>query len=602
MLGFAIIILLNILVGAFIVENLGSIQDSYRNKIVMDRMSLDLKECMLAGSDFRSVYDPLHVEKFQSGYYNLTRDIRDIEESDLAASNSMAFGEVRLLAQEYRNLILTNAKNPDSIENVWHSEHDILTRPGGLTDTASRMESIVAGIGNEKGDATGMSLLYVIQQNEKNYLQAHGAHDLENIKQLEEELLEWSGGDQELKQNIERYNVNLDLMASLYQNRASIESQIDRTVSSLESNVETLDNAGSIAFEDTLNKTMAALGITVLLSVMFSLIISIVVTGSISRPIVSLASISESIARGDLHKKIDVNSRDEVGKLADSFRIMVNSLRDRIEFNDTLLRSIVDAHVVMDNDYRILYFNSAAENMSGYSATEMVGKRCPDLFGLAIVGDHNHDKALDGLLHCKDGTTVDISYRISALKDANGSVAGKMIMIKDMAKERLAQREVARLKDFNENIVDTIKAVLIVLGPNDRIMRWNEYASEIFGKSQKDVAGKRLFDVVPSLKGGDFVMWMYSARSGGQEIVGREYRAVTGEDVCMFTVSIVPMHGGSVLIIMNDDTENSLLRKQLEKTNREMHVCLWALRSSIMSLPDDQADGAAIDCEVVSKV
>lgn len=74
-----------------------------------------------------------------------------------------------------------------------------------------------------------------------------------------------------------------------------------------------------------LYKNSLYLGLFLLLG---SVLISYFIAKMVSKPIVSLSSVSEYISNGDLSKRVDVKSNDEIGRLAKSFNTMVSSLEE----------------------------------------------------------------------------------------------------------------------------------------------------------------------------------------------------------------------------------------------------------------------------------
>jgi PAS domain S-box-containing protein len=65
-------------------------------------------------------------------------------------------------------------------------------------------------------------------------------------------------------------------------------------------------------------------------SLLLGMLLTVLFTRSITRPLALLTGAAQSIARGDLDAKIGIDTRDEVGQLAGSFRYMVAQLREFI--------------------------------------------------------------------------------------------------------------------------------------------------------------------------------------------------------------------------------------------------------------------------------
>lgn len=116
---------------------------------------------------------------------------------------------------------------------------------------------------------------------------------------------------------------------------------------------------------------------------------------------------ADEISKGKLNKKISIKSVDEIGDFAATFekmRIQLKNARDEInEYNKHLekkvrdrtkelaeeknkfqktLESLADGALVIDQDERILFFNSAAEKMSQFKKEEVIGKKYKDIIKL----------------------------------------------------------------------------------------------------------------------------------------------------------------------------------------------------------------------------
>jgi HAMP domain-containing protein len=73
------------------------------------------------------------------------------------------------------------------------------------------------------------------------------------------------------------------------------------------------------------------------------LLVSVLVSRGMSKPIESLVEASRKIAAGDYKVKVDVSTRDEIGRLAGAFNDMTDGLRKRQEIMDkTLSRDVAE--------------------------------------------------------------------------------------------------------------------------------------------------------------------------------------------------------------------------------------------------------------------
>lgn len=115
---------------------------------------------------------------------------------------------------------------------------------------------------------------------------------------------------------------------------------------------------------------------------------------------------------------------------SNSFKRIIDSLHDGLYF--------------VDLDRKILYWNKAAEKISGYSAEEVVGKSCYDnilthvdtegvslcmgLCPLAASISDRQPREAEVYMHHKCGHRIPVSVRVSALTDASDNVIGDEVL------------------------------------------------------------------------------------------------------------------------------------------------------------------------------
>jgi diguanylate cyclase (GGDEF)-like protein/PAS domain S-box-containing protein len=127
-----------------------------------------------------------------------------------------------------------------------------------------------------------------------------------------------------------------------------------------------------------------------------------------------------------------------------------------------ILDSLHDGLYFVDRDRVITYWNKAAEHISGFSAAEVVGKRCSDnilthvdsqgnslCFGLCPLQETITDgrpREAEVYLHHKDGHRVPVSVRISTLTDGEGNVIGGIELFTDISNQKANELKVKELE------------------------------------------------------------------------------------------------------------------------------------------------------------
>jgi diguanylate cyclase (GGDEF)-like protein/PAS domain S-box-containing protein len=128
------------------------------------------------------------------------------------------------------------------------------------------------------------------------------------------------------------------------------------------------------------------------------------------------------------------------------------------------MENLHDGLYFVDQNRVITYWNKAAERISGFTATEVVGKSCADRI-LTHVDAQGRDLCTgrcplaatiaDGkpreatvFMHHKDGHRIPVSVRVSPLTDTSGNIIGGIELFTDvshMAANELRIKELERL-------------------------------------------------------------------------------------------------------------------------------------------------------------
>lgn len=123
----------------------------------------------------------------------------------------------------------------------------------------------------------------------------------------------------------------------------------------------------------------------------------------------------------------------------------------KIPYHD-LLDNLFDGVYYVDTDRRITFWNKAAERITGFSKSEVIGKFCADNIlrhidgggcEMCLNGCPLHQTLQDGeerennlFLHHKKGHRVPVHIRISPIKDESGNIIGGVEIFSDNSQEQ----------------------------------------------------------------------------------------------------------------------------------------------------------------------
>jgi len=198
--------------------------------------------------------------------------------------------------------------------------------------------------------------------------------------------------------------------------------------------------------------------IIALVSVIFGVLCAWFLWRVIANPILTLSKTAKAIAAGDLEKRAEIDSKDEIGELAQSFNRMTESLIEAKDKAETILHSIGDGVFVIDKKYKIVVFNKMAEKISGFTAKEAIGKKYDKILkfvfestgrenGEFIKRCMNDGEVTDMINHTviikKNGLKKPVANSAAPLKNSAGDIIGSVIVFRDVT----VSREIDKMKN-----------------------------------------------------------------------------------------------------------------------------------------------------------
>ena len=120
-------------------------------------------------------------------------------------------------------------------------------------------------------------------------------------------------------------------------------------------------------------------------------------------------------------------------------------------FCNLILENIPVAVVTMDADYNIAYFNSPAEDLTGFSASEAIGKQCSEILlnekcasECPIKSLNDSGESLTGLetkLVNRYGEYISVRISASRIEGEDGEHVGSLEIIEDISRKKTWRRK-----------------------------------------------------------------------------------------------------------------------------------------------------------------
>lgn len=188
----------------------------------------------------------------------------------------------------------------------------------------------------------------------------------------------------------------------------------------------------------------------------------------VTKRIRKLSDDAEAIAQGNLNLDIPIKGEDSIGRLATNLQIMVQNIRNQIEYANSLKFGIADPFFIVDPEMTISFINEPAARIAKVNPGDVVGKKkCHEVFGSDICKTDcplkrglRTGEATSGVKHSattKNGKTLSIMVSTSPLKDSKGNILGAFEIFRDITENEQAQKlikEAAQQEEINRKYLE----------------------------------------------------------------------------------------------------------------------------------------------------
>ncbi len=161
-----------------------------------------------------------------------------------------------------------------------------------------------------------------------------------------------------------------------------------------------------------------------------------------------------------------------------------------------ILNRIPDGLFTFDKDWRISYFNPAAENITGFYAEDAIGMYCDDVFRMTGVGSGNALRQVinEGVdVHNREYEITDIRGRkipvicsTSAFRNERGEVMGGLEIFKDITELKRLQEEIVKREKKYRRIFEGSHDMIYTSTLEGNLLDVNQAGLDMLGYPNKD--------------------------------------------------------------------------------------------------------------------
>ncbi|MCK8817775.1 phosphate regulon sensor histidine kinase PhoR [Natroniella sulfidigena] len=202
--------------------------------------------------------------------------------------------------------------------------------------------------------------------------------------------------------------------------------------------------------------------------IIISTLLSLKMTEKITTPIERITSAAQKIANGFLDHKLMIRTEDEIGQLAEMFNYMVSRVKEKIEELsaeknkiETIVTSIADGVIAVNDQEEVILFNPAAEDIFGIKEQDVLGKSI-----IQITKNYKLDQLIEKTLQQVGILTEELEILLPEKKIFRVQVApirgdrktkGVVAVLRDITEIRRLER---MRRDFVSNVSHELKTPL----------------------------------------------------------------------------------------------------------------------------------------------
>ncbi len=179
---------------------------------------------------------------------------------------------------------------------------------------------------------------------------------------------------------------------------------------------------------------------------------------SISRPLINLSNAALEIGKGQLATKIEIQTKDEIGILANAFNQMARDLsRTTVSksYVDNIINSMLDTLIVVNADTKISMVNKSTLDLLGYEKKELIGKSINKI----VVEDSPHHSVIKQLISkgaigsiektylTKDGRNIPVLFSGAVMHPDNNELQEIVCVARDIIERKQAEVALKKAKD-----------------------------------------------------------------------------------------------------------------------------------------------------------
>jgi PAS domain S-box-containing protein len=175
------------------------------------------------------------------------------------------------------------------------------------------------------------------------------------------------------------------------------------------------------------------------------------------------------------------------------------------ELMENILESMEGGLLAMDKDSRITFFNSSAEEITGYTKEEALGKKCCEILQSAVCEESCPLKEVlekekpvfsyEIALTNKSGSQVPVNITTAPLRDNEGNIIGAVENFRDLTQHKGLWGKLREERNKAQQYLNIAGVIIVAINEKGIVSLINKKGCQVLGYSEDEILGKNWYDL-----------------------------------------------------------------------------------------------------------
>ena len=258
------------------------------------------------------------------------------------------------------------------------------------------------------------------------------------------------------------------------------------------------------------NAALTGLGFWIL-----AVLIGSLLAQRMSEPVKRFMQVTDSITQGNFNVEIPTpRGVLELERFSQTLHVMASTLASRelaLQNSEKKFRHLFERAMeglfVANEKGELLDVNPAFISILGGDSRETLLGR--NLFASIFeneaafssfkeqIGAQGFAKDYELTLIASNSTPIIASLTCHVVRGVDGAVIKYEGMIRDITEQKTAEREISRIRNYLNNIIESMPSMLVTLDADSTVTQWNTAACKLTGISSHAAIGRKIYDIAP---------------------------------------------------------------------------------------------------------